>query len=49
MRYLYCNTQKKYRTVSKQLKYRHIDTSYYKNCVKEKGTGTVIRRKSTVP
>jgi hypothetical protein len=36
MRYQYCDTQKKYRTVMKQLKSRYIDTSYSKkNCVKD--------------
>jgi hypothetical protein len=49
MRYRYCDMQKKYRTVTKQLKSRHIDTSYSKKLCKRKGTGTVIRRKSTVP
>jgi hypothetical protein len=48
MRYRYCDTQKKYRTVANSLKSRHIYTSYSKKLCKIKGTGTVIRRKSTI-
>ena len=45
MRYRYCNKHEKYRTVSKQLKSRHIDTSYSTKLHKEWGTGTVISEK----
>jgi hypothetical protein len=49
MRYWYCDTQEKYRTVANSFKTRHIDISYSKKLCKRKGTGTVIRRNSTVP
>jgi hypothetical protein len=45
MRYRYCNKHEKYRTVAKQLKSRHIDTSYSTKLCKEWGTGTVISEK----
>jgi hypothetical protein len=45
MRYRYCNKHKKYRTVTKQLKSRHIDTSYSTKLCKEWGTGTVMSEK----
>jgi hypothetical protein len=45
MRYRYCNKHEKYRTVAKQSKSRHIDTSYSTKLCKEWGTGTVISEK----